>query len=194
MNWQAESLDKIDHIRDGKFNEGFAVAQMEEVYEIETRKIGFAKTDDERFGASPDRVIMAGDAVSTTIEVKAPTIPVQMERLLFGNGADYRVQVLGQLWVTEADKAIFYSYVPRMPAVKLEYGRDEEAIKKIVDCLERFSDELEEWHEKARRLGAYQMYAEMVAPAEAEYGSQMYRPATDAEIQHLIDGPMGEFG
>lgn len=193
LNWQADSLDRIKHIEDGKLNEPFAAAQFQEIYEIETRHLGFATTDDGRFGASPDRVVMKGDNVGLTVEIKAPTLPIQMERLLFGNGEEYRLQVLGHLWVTEADKAVYYSYCPRTPAFHAEFGRDEPAIKKMADCLEQFSDELEALDAKARALGAYQAFESYLTPAEAEYGDR-YRPATDAEIQHLIDGPMGEFG
>jgi hypothetical protein len=180
LNWQADSLEKIDHIRDGKEQEPFAIAQMELVNEIKTRKLGFATTNDGRFGASPDRVVMSGDAVSITAEAKCPTIPVQMERLLFGHGSDYAVQVAGQLWVCEADKAIFYSFNPRTPPYMVETGRDEVMIKKLSDALEQFSDELEALTEKARSLGMFQAFAEIVTPAEAELSGD--------ELAAFLDG------
>lgn len=197
LRWQAESLDKIQQIENGKFMEPFAIAQLEEIEEFETRKVGFVRTNDLRFGASPDRVAgVAADLaqVGIVIESKCPTIPKQFEYLLLGHEDAYRCQVQGQLYVAEADKAIFYAYCPRTPAYKVETGRDEPFIKKLAGALEQFSDELEEMTERARRLGAFQAFADLVTPAEAEYGEQMYRPATDAEIQHLIDGPIGEFG
>lgn len=188
LNWQAESLDRISHIEEGKAQEPFAVAQLEEIYEIETKRIGFATSNDGRFGASPDRVVMVGDAVGITVEAKCPTIPVQFERLLYGTGDEYRMQILGQLWITEADKAIFYSYSPRMPAFRAEMGRDEVAIKQVETALNFFSDELDEMTERARRLGAFQAFASLLSPAEAEYGSGHYNPPSDADIQDMIDG------
>lgn len=197
LNWQAESLDKIKHIEDGKENEPFAVAQLEEIYQIETERVGFVRTNDRRFGASPDRVTdISADRqhVGMVIEAKSPTIPKQFEYLMFGHEDAYRCQVQGQLWVAEADKALFYAYNPRMPAYKVETGRDDEFIRRLVDALERFSDELEEMTERCRGLGAFQEFARLVTPAEAEHGAQLYRPPSDAEIQHLIDGPLGEYG
>ena len=169
MNWQAQSLDKIEHIEEGRINEPLAAAQFELVNEVETRRVGIIRTDDLRFGASPDRVLGVNQdetRVSTVVEIKAPTIPKQFEYLLLGQGTAYRCQVAGQLWVAEADKAIWYSYHPRMPACMVETGRDEAFIKKLADALEQFSDELEALTEKARGLGMYQAFQEILPLAE----------------------------
>lgn len=174
MNWQADSLETIKHIADGKENEPLAVAKMELVYDISSELIGFVSTDDGRFGASPDRVAgvsPAKDRVSIVSEVKAPTVPIQMERLIFGDNDAYRCQRQGQLWVAAADKAIFFSYNPRMPDYMIEDGRDEEFIGKLVDCLERFADELDEWERKVRARGAFQAFAELVPPVDAAYAN-----------------------
>jgi hypothetical protein len=196
LNWQSESLDKIKHIEDGKVNEPFAIAQLEEIEGIETERVGFIRTNDRRFGASPDRVTdVSADRghVGIVIEAKAPTIPKQFEYLMFGHDDAYRCQVQGQIWVSEADKALFYAYNPRMPAFRVETGRDDVFIGKLVDALNQFSDELEEMTERARRLGAFQRFAELVTPAEAEYGDR-YRAPSDADVQAMLDGPIGEFG
>jgi hypothetical protein len=197
LNWQADSLDKIGHIEDGKINEPFAVAQLEEIREIETTRVGFIRTDDGRFGASPDRVTgISADRrhVGTVIEAKAPTIPKQFEYLFFGHEDAYRCQVQGQLYVAEADKALFYAYNPRTPAYLFETGRDEDFIRKLRDALNQFSDELEDMTERARHLGAFQAFPRLMLPVEAEHDAERFRPPTDAEIQNLIDGPLGEFG
>jgi len=192
LNWQADSLDKIRHIEDGKINEPFAVAQIEEIAEIETAKVGFIRTNDLRFGASPDRVAGVNadrTRVDMVLEVKAPTIPRQLEYLLLGHDDAYRAQVQGQLWVSEADKAIFYAYNPRTPAYTFETGRDEVFIRNLVQCLEQFSDELEAMTEKARRLGAFQAFAALVPPVEAEYpADSRFRPPSEQDIQDMIDG------
>lgn len=185
LNWQPQSLDTLAHVAAGKENEPAAVAQFEFVSEIETRPCGFVTTNDGRFGASPDRVVgLHETACDRTIEIKAPTIPVQMERLLFGHGDDYRAQVQGQLFVCEADKATFYSYSPRMPAYLLETGRDETFIGKLRACLEQFSDELEALTETAKRLGDWQAFAEVLPPLDAELMSE-------GELANLVENPMG---
>ena len=169
MRWQAQSLDKIEHIEDGRANEPLAAAQFELVNEVETRRVGFVRTNDLRFGASPDRVLGVNpgrSSVGTVLEIKCPTIPKQFEYLLLGQGDAYRCQVAGQLWVAEADKAIWYSYHPRMPSCMVETGRDEAFIAKLADALERFSDELETLAEKARGLGMYQAFQEILPPGE----------------------------
>ena len=153
MRWQADSLERIEHIAAGRENEPFAVAQFEAVHEISTESVGFVTTDDGRFGCSPDRVgQVAPDRahIGVVLEAKCPTVPVQMERLLFGDQDAYRCQRLGHLLVTEADKAFFVSYNPRMPLYMVETGRDEPFIGKIKAALEQFSDELEALTEKAR--------------------------------------------
>lgn len=184
LNWQAESLDKVKHIMEGKENEPNAVAQLEFVAEIETRKVGFVTTDDGRFGASPDRLVVGRNVV---VEVKCPTIPKQLEYLLLPRDDAYRCQVQGQLFVAEADEAIFYAYQPRMPAHMLRTNRDEEFIGKLHAALEQFSDELEEMTERARSLGIYQAFAEVVTPAEAELGDGL-RHDPVADLTDWIEG------
>jgi hypothetical protein len=169
LRWQADSLDKIDHIQAGKENEPFAVAQFEEIQGIQTRKLGFATTDDGLVGATPDRVVMSGDRIEITLEVKSPTIPVQLEYLLFGQGAAYRCQVQGQLYVCENDRAIFYAYCPRTPAFMVETGRDEPFIKKLAVALDQFTEELDEMEARARSLGFFQPFPELVTPVTAAY-------------------------
>jgi hypothetical protein len=196
LNWTPDSLDKIDHIREGKRKEPFAAAQLELIRDIETVPVGFVTSSDGRFGASPDRLARVdGDRTHAgiTVEIKSPTIPTQLYRLLFGHDDAYKCQVAGQLYVTEADKAIFYSYSDRMPAYLFEVGRDEAFIKKLADALERFNDELEELQARARNLGAYQAFSEILTPAEAEYGDR-YRPPSEQDLEDLINGPIGEFG
>ena len=180
LNWQADSLEKIEHIEAGRRMEPFAVAQLEMLSDIKTRKVGFIRTDDLRFGASPDRVVMTGDAIGITVECKAPTIPTQFRYLLYGHDEQYRPQVQGQLWVAEADKAVFYSDTDRTPPYLVETGRDEPFLAKLADCMERFSDELCALDEKARSLGDYQAFAEYVSPVQAEYGDPV-QSALDAQ-------------
>lgn len=193
LNWQAESLDKIEHIMAGKENEPLAVAQLEEIDEITTERVGFVTTDDGRFGASPDRVsAIAADraSVGITIEIKAPTIPKQFEYLLLGHDDAYRCQVQGQLYVADADKAIFYSYCPRTPPLHVETGRDEPFIVKLRDALEQFSDELEEMTARAKTLGVFEAFADLRTPIEAERGHdfERHRPAVEAVVADALDG------
>lgn len=191
LNWQVDSLDKIAHVAEGRATEPLAVAAMELAFDLKTEPVGFVLSSDGRFGASPDRVSGVNfdrTAVSITTEVKAPTIPVQMQRLIFGDDDAYRVQRQSQLWIAEADKAIFFSYNPRMPAYLVEDGRDEKFIAALADCLERFSDELEAWTEQARRLGDWQAFEQLVTPVEAERATNLRTgpPMSEEELDALL--------
>lgn len=207
LNWQADSLDKIEHIADGKSGERFAVAQLEEIFEMTTEKVGFIRTNDRRVGASPDRVACVSadrTRIGTVVECKAPTLPIQIERLIWGNGRDYLLQVQTQLWVADADKAIFYSWTNRTPAFQAETGRDDHVIRSIADAMDRFTDELDEWTELVKRSGSFQPFHELVDPTTAAYeGDPVWssldfreemtprRSApmeTPDELSYLIDG------
>jgi hypothetical protein len=190
LNWQPDSLDKIQHIADGKANEPSAVAQLSFVTDMESVPVGFVRTNDLRFGASPDRIsgprgqpVTSADVV---IEAKCPTIPVQFERLLLGHGDDYKPQVMGQLFIAEAEEAIFYSYHERTPAYMVRTHRDEGFIRKLSEALEQFSDELEELTARAKSLGSVQAFAELVTPLDAARG-----PETERQLADMIEGEAG---
>lgn len=189
LNWQADSLDKIENIADGRTNEPLAVAALEEIFEIDTRKIGLITTTDLRFAASPDRVAAVsheGDSVGIVVEAKCPTIPIQMERLLFGDEDAYRAQRQGHLLIAEADKAIFASFHPQMPLYQVETGRDEPFLAKMAECLEIFWTELEGWEALARKLGLFQAFSSIVTPFEAERGEADSVPDPEAEMQRWL--------
>jgi hypothetical protein len=190
LNWQAESLDRVKHIEDGKRNEPIAVAQLELIREIETKPVGFVTTDDGRFGASPDRIVLREGAVQIAVECKCPTIPVQFQYLLFGHDDAYKCQQQGQLFVCEAEEAIFYAYNERTPPYYVRGHRDEGFIRKLADALEQFSDELDALTERARSLGVFQEFEELRAPLDAELGDAIRRdPVSSAEaLAELLEG------
>lgn len=189
LNLQPQSLETNENIRAGKENEPKAVADLELIFGIETIPVGFVTTDDGRFGASPDRVVIACPPVSgeefarvdVVVECKCPTPLVQMDHLLFGDDDAYRCQRQGQLLVAEADKAIFFSYNPRMPPYMVEDGRDELFLRELKVSLEIFWGELQNWKEKAVSLGAYQAFPEFLTPLDAERGNQRMRDALQSE-------------
>lgn len=195
MNWQSTSLSKIEHIEEGRAKEPLAIASLELIRDVETKKVGFITTSDGRVGASPDRVVAKGDVIQITVEAKCPTPPVQMEYLLAAHLAAmepkskdvevYRCQRQGQLLVAECDEAIFYSYHERMPACYARTFRDDPFILKLDAALRRFNEELDQLTEAARALGIYQMFDEIVTPAEAEYGTD--RLMSEAELDDLIN-------
>lgn len=185
LRWQADSLDDIEHIAEGKRKEPDAVEQLELATGLETRPCGFLTTDDGRFGASPDRL---GKTGRVTVECKSPTVPKQFEYLLLGHDDAYRCQVQGQLFVAEADKAYFYSYHERTPGYLVETGRDEMFIAKLADALERFHDEMLLMLEKAQSLGLFLPYPAVMTPADvADTARDAANDSRDA-LDRFLDG------
>lgn len=199
MNWQSTSLSKIEHIEDGRAKEPLAIASLELIRDVETKKVGFITSPDGRVGASPDRVVAKGDVIEITVEAKCPTPPVQMEYLLAEKLAAmepkskdtevYRCQRQGQIYVAECDEAIFYSFHERMPACYVRTFRDEPFIKKLQAALGQFNEELDQLTEIARGLGVYQMFPEILPPAEAEHAQNLgdARLMSEAELDGLIN-------
>lgn len=197
LNWQADSLDKIQHIADGKANEPYAVGSLEDIYNIDTKPVGFIRTNDQRFGASPDRVAdVSSDksSVGIVVECKAPTVLIQMERLIFGQEDAYKCQVMGQLWVAEADKAIFYSWSPVMPAYRVESGRDKPFIRKLVQCLHQFAEELDQWEHQVRSMGAFQAFAAIPTPLDAELGEELRHTPLGDDLPAAINRQVQDWG
>lgn len=179
LNWQPDSLDRIRHIEEGKLKEPIAVGILEAEYGIKTRPVGFVRTKDLRWGASPDRLVMEGDAIQVTIECKCPQIPTQFEYLLYGHDDAYQCQVQGQLLICETDDAIFHSFHERTPPYTIRTRRDEGFIRDLTKCLDQFSDELDELYEKAKSLGDYQEFERWLTPAESEYAPSDMNAARD---------------
>lgn len=111
--------------------------------DVETQIVGFCTTDDGRIGASPDRLV--GD--DGLLEIKCPSPETHVRYLLFpdkGVDAAYKVQVLGQLYVTERAWCDVVSYHPELPSVIVRVERDEEYIAKLAGALREFVDRLAE--------------------------------------------------
>ena len=181
LNWQPDSLDRVRHIEEGKRKEPIAVGLLEAEHQIKTRPVGFVRTNDKRFGASPDRVVVSGDAIKTSVELKCPQIPTQFRYLLYGHDDEYVTQVQGQIWVCEADHALFQSFHERTPPYTVATNRDEDFIRDLSKCLDQFSDELETLYEKAKSLGDYQEFERWLSPAEKE------AVPDDEAVQRAID-------
>jgi len=167
LKWQADSLEKIEHIQNGKMMEPFAVAQYEEITGVETEQVGFMTTDDGRIGASPDRLIVGKPFV---LEVKCPSIPIQTYYLAFGHAEHYKPQVQGQLYVAgqeHGERGDFIAYNKLCPQWITTTERDVPYIAKMHEYLDRFCDELDEATERVRKMGTFQPFLDVLTPEEA---------------------------
>lgn len=161
LNRSLESLDHIEAIQYGKRSEPEAVKWYEAIYEQPTKSVGFITTNDGRFGASPDRLIIGKNA---GLEIKCPYPTTMVEYMVDGLGVDYWPQVQGQILIGEFDYVERYAWSAEMPHVLTRTDRDDEYIWKMKDALDRFYDMKEEMLMKARAYGAY---AERQRPTDA---------------------------
>ena len=118
----------------------------------ETKVVGFCTTDDGTIGASPDRLV--GD--DGLLEIKCPSPDTHVRYLLYPDkGVDkaYRVQVLGQLYVTGRTWCDVVSYHPELPSVIVRVERDDAYIAKLDAALRAFCEQLANAKAELRRRG-----------------------------------------
>ena len=105
---------------------------------IKPEIIGVVELDDWTL-CSPDRLI--GD--TGLLQIKCPIFKTQREYLknpkVPGN---YYKQMQFELFVSERDYNIFYSYHPNLPAVEIRVERDEQMIAEIKERLEQAKQEV----------------------------------------------------
>jgi hypothetical protein len=142
----------VEWVERGKELEPAAVQNFQFQNEVELEPVGFVTDDQGKAGCSPDRLVKG---VNECVEIKCPAPWTQIGYLIDGTGNDYRPQVQGQLLVGQFDRAHFYSYHDRMPAVHLVTLPDPTYQKLMRRLLIDFIEELDYFTERARALGAY---------------------------------------
>ena len=163
LNWKAKQLDTED-VRNGREREPFAVKRLEFMHDLTMKPVGFVTTDDGKVGASPDRFVMPN---LMPVEIKSPSVLTHLGYLLRGHGTAHKPQVQGQMYVCEADEAIFYSFNPEMEAAQeymIRTPRDDKYIQTLAGYLDQFTDEVAMLMDKAESLGLHQQYTD--APEE----------------------------
>ncbi len=100
---------------------------------LDVRQVGFIKTDDDRFGASPDGLILGIDGNPIGgLELKCPLPKTQVKYLVSGDLPDeYKWQVHGSLIVSGLSFWDFVSYCPGLEPlrIRVEPDKDTEALK-----------------------------------------------------------------
>lgn len=120
----------------GMILEEEAVPWFELEYETPIDRVGFITTDDERFGCSPDGLLVGQEC---GLELKAPAAHTHVKYLIEGRlPPEYAAQVHGSMFVTGFKEWIFCSYRRGFPPFKLHVQRDETVMQKIAIALARF--------------------------------------------------------
>lgn len=135
LGYPVDDLGNLPWIERGKELEPHAAASYEFETEIETRKVGFITTDDGRVGASPDRLSNGG---GSAVELKCPAPATHIGYLVDGFGADYILQVQGQMLVGQFEFVDRYSYHPQLPPVLERTHRNETIIRALDVALREF--------------------------------------------------------
>lgn len=147
----------LDDGADGGFLERGNVLEKRAVsyYELQkdchTAPGGFVLRDDERTGASPDRLV--GDA--GLLEIKCPAAHTHIGYLLDTDGIGHKPQVQGQLWVCEREWSDTLSFNPEMPPALVRQYRDDKFIAALEGYVKQFHDAVDEAKEKLQRFGLF---------------------------------------
>lgn len=151
----AQSLDGLRWIEVGRLQEPNAVSQYQVMADVDTYPISMILTDDERFGCSPDRLVVGDERHG--VEIKSLFPPRMVEYLVEGPGADYRIQLLGQFWVGDLEVNDLFAYNEEMPPYLRSWQRREVKadIVKVGDHMIRFGDELDAMVEKLNATGFF---------------------------------------
>lgn len=118
---------------------------------------GWMTDDDERYGCSPDRLLVKGNR-RELVEIKCPyEIPKHVSNVLFGPGNDYRAQVQGQLLISGYSYVHFWSYHPDCPPAYYRAEPDEPFMRKLDSLLDDFCRELEDNYQRALAIGGWKL-------------------------------------
>ena len=148
-----KSLDEIGDmfwIKRGTELEPEAVLAYELATGSDLMRVGFCTTDDDRIGASLDRMSSDGGAV----EIKCPAPATHVGYLTEGFGRTYWHQVQGQMLVCDLPWVDLVSYYPGLPLHVERIRRDSEYIVTLHVALSQFCDDLDALTERLRGLGA----------------------------------------
>jgi len=140
-------------MRRGRELEPAARAAHELIAGIEVTQVGLVKTDDGRFGASPDGFIEdSGGAEYKCLVSPAAIRAVVLEFDL----AEYMDQIQGGMWITERSWWHFGLYCPALEPVGKDLivhpvQRDEAYINALVEDLEEFDALVREYEVRIRQ-------------------------------------------
>lgn len=136
-----QTFEKTPWMERGNELEAEAVMFYEQLNDVETVKIGFCTDDENKYGASPDRLI----GEDGLLEIKVPAPHTHVAYLLSGQiDKGYWPQIQGQLLVTGRKWCDWLSYHPEMTSIVIRVPRDETFIGTLRSELAKFDQMLSE--------------------------------------------------
>lgn len=111
--------------------------------DVDPKTVGFIRNGNA--GCSPDSLV----GENGLLEIKTKLPHLHLEVLLSDEmPSDHRAQVQGQIWIAEREWCDFVSYWPKLPLFVKRVYRDDLYIKRLIEEVGRFNDELSELMEK----------------------------------------------
>lgn len=145
-------IDKVktSWMQYGNDTEAKAVSYYDLQRDCESKPVGFMTNDEGTIGASPDRIV----SDDLLLEVKCPSLPVQLSYLLSSKGVDanYKVQLQGQLYVSGFNAVDIISFHPR-ESVIIRVERDEAFIGLLDAELQKFVEKMAVKREQLDKRG-----------------------------------------
>lgn len=128
------------------------VARMR--YEAQTgelvEEVGFAYTEDGKFGLSPDGLIGSDGVFETKLMVSSQTL---FKALVDGDIGEYRDQCIGYLWLLRRQWVDLALWCPDLDVLHVtRITRDEEEIQRMEDDLMAFDKCVESFRAKLRQV------------------------------------------
>lgn len=157
--YKPERGDSSGFMARGKDMEQEAVDWYQLDRNIEVQRVGFIALDDGSAGCSPD--FLVGDDGGG--EIKCLGAKAHVMALLGLQVDDYRLQVQGNLWISERHWWDRIFYHPTLPSIVQRVERDEDVIQKLADGVEEFNADLE-----AAKAQLLDMGCTRVVPSEPE--------------------------
>jgi hypothetical protein len=148
--WVRRGIEREDEARESFSHE----------FKLPVTQIGFVTDEAERVGCSPDGLIRDGKEI---LEIKVPAPWTHLRYLCEGHDDDYTAQVQGQLWLTGARRAHFYSWHEYWPAFHVVTERDERFIDFLATAVYHFCDEVDAAEKMCRKMGCVPEIMEGVA-------------------------------
>lgn len=134
----------------GSEQEQQAIRSYEFQNEVDVETVGFCLRDDKRAGCSPDGLV----GLDGGLEIKCPAAKTHIGHLLGSPDKAYKIQVQGNLWITEREWWDIFSFNPFMAPAIVRCNRDEAFIKLMADALNTFLDKLDVAKTKLKEMDA----------------------------------------
>lgn len=131
-------------------HEDQAKEELEAFKQVKITPATFVLDKTGRYGASPDGYLFDNEPV----EIKCPQPPQQLENLLTPPD-EYWPQLMGQMLVTGATRAHFWSWSPFTPSAYVALDRDQKFCQLLEKELGAFCDRLDEYEAKAKAFGSF---------------------------------------